>query len=539
MHTQKRTFDYLVVGSGIAGLFYALKVIGRQPSAQIAIVTKKEETASSTNWAQGGIAAVLSGTDSVDSHVADTLKVGCGLCHADVVRKVVESSPKAIDELINYGVRFTFGQDGALDLGREGGHTHNRVAHASDLTGMEIERALLSACRGHGTVEFFRDHMVVDLVKSETPEGVVCGGAKVYSEEKSELEHFLAPVTMLATGGLGQVYFHTSNPRIATGDGVAIAFRAGVPVANLEFVQFHPTTLFAPGRWPFLISEAVRGEGGILKTVSGKRVMKGVHPLEDLAPRDVVARAIDRELKASGEDYVLLDVSHLDGNFVKERFPNIYKECMKYGFDITARPIPVVPAAHYSCGGVLSTIQGETELPGLYVAGEVAMSGMHGANRLASNSLLEAVVMANFAAETSQSYYERTDSTWFKDEPEPRTTVTGRHHEKVYVSHDRREIQHVMSDLVGIVRTVKRLELALDKVRTVRRRIDEYFPLTPTTHGLLELRNIATVAELIIQSALRRKESRGLHYLEDMPEQSDEFLHDTIISPQSRPEYVS
>ncbi|MDZ4724481.1 MAG: L-aspartate oxidase [candidate division Zixibacteria bacterium] len=533
-----RRFDFLIIGSGIAGLFYALKIIKANPKAKIAIITKKGETVSSTNWAQGGIAAVLSGTDSFASHIADTLATGCGLSKKEVVEKVVAWGPSAIEELISYGVQFTKSETlGNLDLGREGGHSANRVAHASDLTGKEIERALLAACRAFpDTIHFFRDHMVVDLILSQSGGLPICAGVHVFSGQDRIFESYYAPVTLLATGGLGHVYFHTSNPRIATGDGIAIAYRAGVSIANLEFIQFHPTTLYSPGRWPFLISEAVRGEGGILKTIDGNPFMREAHERADLAPRDVVARAIDREMKRSGDDYVLLDVSHLDAVFIKDRFPNIYKECLKYGFDITVRPIPVVPSAHYSCGGILSTLSGETELPGLFVAGEVAMSGMHGANRLASNSLLEAVCMAKFAAEKSSQYFHdisfpespQTENPLFSSLRYPR--------EKVLITYDRQELQRVMSDFVGIVRTIERLELALLKVSQMKKAIENYYFATPATLGVLELRNLATVAELIIRSALRRRESRGLHYLEDIPKMDDAFLGDTIITGRLKAE---
>jgi len=333
---------------------------------------------------------------------------------------------------------------------------------------------------------------------------------------------------MLATGGLGQVYFHTTNPKIATGDGQAIAWRAGVSVSNMEFIQFHPTALYNPGRWPFLISEAVRGEGGRLKSVDGRYIMEGAHPDMDLAPRDIVARAIDAELKASGEEYVLLDVSHLDSAFIKKRFPNIYRRCLRRGFDITERPIPVVPSAHYSCGGVVSTIHGETELLGLYTAGEVAMTGMHGANRLASNSLLEAVVMAQFAAVKSYDYARHSQL------PENIATETPLHSslkqpsQKILVAHDRRQLNRVMSDFVGIVRTTDHLKLARERIQQLDKAVEAYYLATPATVGVVELRNLTTVAELIVRSALSRHESRGLHYIEDYLQMSAGTPHDTI-----------
>jgi len=527
-----RHFDFLVVGSGIAGLFYTLKVFEKCPRAKIAVVTKKSETSSNTNWAQGGISAVLADTDSFASHIADTLRAGCGLCHEDVVERVVEAGPSVIEELMRYGVDFTR-HEGEFDLGREGGHSASRVAHAADLTGREIERALVENCRSHPqNIFMFRDHMVLDLVTYKEGGREMCAGAYVFSEPDREFDVFYAPVTMLASGGLGQVYFHTSNPKIATGDGVAIAYRAGLPVGNLEFIQFHPTTLYAPGRRPFLISEAVRGEGARLMSVDGRYFMADQHELKDLAPRDIVARAIDKELKESGEEYVLLDVSHKDPEFIRKRFPNIYRQCLRYGFDITERPVPVVPAAHYSCGGVVASLNGETEMPGLFCAGEVAMSGMHGANRLASNSLLEAVVMARFAAERSGEFHRGTqfpssvpvDNSLASSLKMPRL--------KTLVSHDRRELSRIMSDFVGIVRSEERLALALERVQRTRDAIDEYYFATPATYAVVELRNIAAVAELIIRSALSRKESRGLHFLENRQGISDAFAHDTILHGQ-------
>jgi L-aspartate oxidase len=531
---MERQYDFLVIGSGIAGLFYALDVAARNPKVKIAIVTKKGETDTSTNRAQGGIAAVLSKTDSFEAHLSDTLKAGCGLCHADVVERVVEAGPSVIEELVTYGVNFTKVKE-RYHLGREGGHTADRVVHAADLTGREVERALVAACHYHrGQIEIFRDHIALDLITYPSAGQEACAGAIVFSEEGRIFEAFYSPVTMLATGGLGQVYFHTTNPKIATGDGVAIAHRAGVTVANLEFVQFHPTTLYTPGRWPFLISEAVRGEGAILKTVDGRRFMENAHELKELAPRDVVARAIDKELKESGEEYVLLDVSHVDATHVKRRFPNIYRECLRRGFDITKRSIPVVPSAHYACGGLLSNIEGETEMAGLYVAGEVAMTGMHGANRLASNSLLEAVVMAKFASEKSSEYFRQSglpdvipvDSSFYSSLSYSK--------EKVLISHDRRQLQRVMSDFVGIVRTEDRLNLALEKVHRIKEVIEEYYLATPATYAVVELRNMATVAELMVKSALMRRESRGLHYMEDYPNTNDLYLKDTIIEGKLR-----
>lgn len=525
-------YDFLIIGSGIAGLFYSLQVAKLNPDAKIAIVTKKGETDTSTNRAQGGIAAVLAKTDSFKSHFEDTMATGQGLSHRDVVEKIIESGPDVIQELIDYGVRFTK-KDNEFDLGREGGHSHNRVVHSADFTGQEIERALLKACRSSSNIDIYRDHIVLDLITYKSGNDKVCRGAFVFFEKDRSFMSFYAPVTMLASGGLGQVYYHNTNPKIATGDGVAIAYRAGCSVGNLEFIQFHPTALYNPGRWPFLITEAVRGEGGRLVTVD-KRYLMDSHKMKDLAPRDVVARAIDKELKESGEEYVLLDISHLDSDFIIERFPNIYQECLRRGFDITKRDIPVVPAAHYACGGVVSTIDGQTELPGLYTAGEVAMTGMHGANRLASNSLLEAVVMSKKAAVNSTDFYKNVehpeltpvDETFFSSLRYPR--------DKILIAHDRRELSRVMSDFVGIVRSVDRLKLAKEKIMKIKEAIEQYYLSTPATYAVVELRNMATVASLILESALQRTESRGLHYLEDFPDENDKFKKDTIIKGMNK-----
>jgi len=530
---MERRFDFLVIGSGVAGLFYALKVVEKNPGARIAIITKKGETATNTNRAQGGIAAVFGEVDSFEAHIEDTLNAGCGLCHRDIVERVIESGPRAIEELVACGVNFT-SVDGRYDLGREGGHSRSRVVHASDLTGREIERALLLACRARPNIQIFRDHIVLDLVKYSSGGVERCGGGFVFSENGRTFDVFYAPVTMLATGGLGQVYYHTSNPKIATGDGIAIACRAGASVANLEFIQFHPTILHAPGRAPFLISEAVRGEGGRLKSVDGRFFMESAHELKDLAPRDVVARAIDKELKKSGEEYVLLDISHLEADFIKQRFPNIYKRCLQFGFDITKRAVPVVPAAHYACGGVVSTIEGETELEGPDTAGEVAMTGMHGANRLASNSLPEAVVMAEIAARASYDYFCQIDFPWSVPVDNSLYSSLDYPKEKIVIAHDRRQLNRIMSDFVGIVRNEDHLSLALKKVEQIRSAIEQYYMATPATCAVVELRNIATVAELIVKSALSRKESRGLHYLEQTQETREEFRRDTIIAGRIR-----
>ncbi|MCP4704793.1 MAG: L-aspartate oxidase, partial [candidate division Zixibacteria bacterium] len=391
---MENKYDFIVVGSGIAGLYFAQKVANQIPGCKVAVITKKGETESNTNYAQGGIATVMSNVDSFNSHIEDTLKSGAGLCKKKVVEEIVKNGPRVIHKLVEIGVRFTKEQ-GKFDLGREGGHSTKRVVHAGDLTGREIERALLSACRKNKNVDIFRNTIALDLITYNHRGRWRCGGAYTFSRRKRVFRSFYAPVTMLATGGVGQVYYNTTNPDIATGDGIAMAYRAGARIANLEFIQFHPTALYDPDGKAFLISEAVRGEGAILVNSDGKRFMKNYHPQKELAARDIVARAIDSELNKSGENCVYLDISHKRVSFIKKRFPNIYKECLNRGIDITKEPIPVVPSAHYNCGGIVSDLYGQTDIEGMYVCGESAFTGMHGANRLASNSLLEAVVMSD------------------------------------------------------------------------------------------------------------------------------------------------
>ncbi|HTI70202.1 MAG TPA: L-aspartate oxidase [Candidatus Limnocylindria bacterium] len=538
MASQQHRFDFVILGSGIGGLTLALQVA---PHGRVAIVTKKNRADSNTNWAQGGIASVTSKEDSVELHVQDTLISGAGLCKEDAVRTILGEGPAFIAELIAMGAQFTEreipGADGAreLDLTREGGHSKRRVLHARDATGAEIERTLLKAVSAQPNIQVFENHFAVDLITSAKlglDEPNRCLGVYVLNRTENQVDVFASSAVVLATGGCGKVYLYTTNPDIATGDGVAMSYRAGARIANMEFIQFHPTCLYHPRAKSYLISEAVRGEGGLLRGADGQRFMDRYDPRAELAPRDIVARAIDSEMKRTGVDCVFLDITHRPPEFILEHFPTIHSRCLEFGIDITKDYIPVVPAAHYQCGGVLATVDGTTDIPGLYAVGEVACTGLHGANRLASNSLLEALVCAHRAARQLIGQRPVVEAV---EIPPWRTGHATNPDEMVVVSHNWDEVRRLMWDYVGIVRTTKRLRRAEKRLASLLEEIREYYWDFTVTADLLELRNIATVAELIVACALQRPESRGLHYTLDFPNLDPAWAQrDTIVRRHRR-----
>ncbi len=531
---MKNSYDFLVIGSGIAGLTFALKVA---KFGTVAVITKKKVMDSNTSLAQGGIASVFDELDSFDLHIKDTLSSGDGLCNPHVVETVVKNGPDRINELIQLGVKFNIRKKNhahdaseQLDLGREGGHSQNRIVHAQDMTGQEIERVLVSHLQHHDNITLFENHIAIDLITLSTSmkRGLIttahedyCCGAYVLDKTSGRVHSFSANTTLIATGGAGKVYLYTSNPDIATGDGIAMAYRAGATLANLEFVQFHPTCLYHPDAKNFLISEAVRGEGGILIDERGNPFMQNYDPQKDLACRDVVARAIDTELKKSGEDSVFLDISHKNSESVRNRFPNIYQKCLRFGYDMTKEPIPVVPAEHYMCGGIATDIFARTDIQNLYAIGEAACTGLHGANRLASNSLIEAVVYANNASAQAIKDLKKGEFKPLPEIPDWDDTGTTDSDEVIMVSHNWDEIRRLMWNYVGIVRSNKRLARAKRRIDIIQNEIQEYYWNFKIESGLVELRNIATVAEQIIKCAIYRKESRGLHYNIEYPKRDD------------------
>ncbi len=539
--------DFLIIGSGIAGLTFALKTA---QFGNVALITKKGIMDSNTFQAQGGIASVFGKPDSFELHIQDTLASGDGLCNRDVVEMVVKNGPDRIRELIDLGVHFNFKKGGSsfsqssgiepdLDLGREGGHSQKRIVHAYDMTGKEVESVLVEHVKNNPRIQLFENHIAIDLITISTrmKRGLIttthedyCCGAYVLDRKTNQVKTFCAKITLLATGGAGKVYLYTSNPDIATGDGIAMAYRAGATVANLEFVQFHPTCLYHPEAKNFLISEALRGEGAILLDAWGNPFMEKYDDKKDLACRDVVARAIDTELKKSGTDSVFLDISHKNSGFIKERFPNLYEKCLSFGFDMTKEPIPVVPAAHYMCGGIATDMYGKTDLHRLYAVGETACTGLHGANRLASNSLIEALVYSHVAAQQAARDIETLDFSLTPDPPAWDEVGTTDSDEVIMVSQNWDEIRRFMWNYVGIVRSNKRLERAKRRIEIIQQEIRDYYWDFKVSADLIELRNIAMVAELIIKCARHRKESRGLHYNLEFPYRDNErWRKDTIL----------
>ncbi|MFT3842978.1 MAG: L-aspartate oxidase [Myxococcaceae bacterium] len=518
-------FDFLVLGGGVAGLSFALEA---SKYGSVAVLTKRAKDECNTNYAQGGIASVLAKDDSFERHFQDTLTAGAGLNHADAVKVTVEEGPARLKGLIELGAEFARKKNGELDLTREGGHTARRVVHAGDITGREVERALLQACED-AKIQFFPFHTAIDLIADRNhPRGQGrCHGAYVLRDEAG-IDTFLGKATVLATGGAGKVYLYTTNPDVASGDGVAMAWRAGAKIANMEFYQFHPTCLFNPTAKNFLISEALRGEGGKLRLRNGAPFMERYHPMAELAPRDVVARAMDAEMKRTGDDFVVLDMTHLGKKYLVDRFPNIYATCKEFGIDMAVQPIPVVPAAHYMCGGVVTDLNGHTTLPGLYAIGEVACTGLHGANRLASNSLLEGLVFGHRTAKVASEEIKGVANIPDPAAWDPGSAVES--DESVMVTHNWEEIRRLMWNYVGIVRTNKRLARAKARLSLLREEIREYYWHFNVTRDVIELRNIADVANLIVDCASRRKESRGLHYTLDYPNLDDHnWLHDTVV----------
>ena len=529
--------EVLIIGSGAAGLSLALQLADH---ARVAVLAKEALREGATLYAQGGVSAVTDEQDSIDSHIADTLAAGAGLCDPAVVRAVVQEARASIDWLVGQGVDFTrlnetADQQGRFHLHREGGHSHRRIVHAADATGKAIETTLEARVRAHPHIELFEHHAAVDLITA--PEGAgaarACLGAYAIDLGQKSVNVFAAGQTVLATGGAGKVYLYTSNPDACTGDGIAMAWRAGCRVANMEFVQFHPTCLYHPGAKSFLISEALRGEGAQLVHADGEPFMRRYHPDAELAPRDVVARAIDHEMKRLGHDCVFLDLTHKPRAFIEQHFPTINRRCLELGMDMATAPLPVVPAAHYTCGGVVIDQNGQTDIAGLYAIGEVSCSGLHGANRMASNSLLECVVYARAACRAIlQGRAARRPPGALPAWDESRVTDSD---EEVVVSHNWDEIRRFMWDYVGIARTNKRLQRARRRIKLLQAEISEYYGHFKISKDLIELRNLAVVAELIIESALLRKESRGLHYSADYPAaKADQTAKNTILRPDAK-----
>jgi len=527
-----KTYDFIVVGSGIAGLSFALRAA---KSGSVAIVTKRDRGDSNTAKAQGGIACVEGADDSFDLHVEDTLIAGAGLCNEEVVRTVVSEGPKAIKELVELGVNFDHNENNdQFSLGMEGGHSQRRILHSKDTTGLEVETRLLEAVEKSDNIDMLEHHFAIDLITTRRlgfASAPRCVGLYVLDENNGEVVTLRSDRVILCTGGCGRVYLYTTNPKVATGDGVAMAWRAGAEVANMEFIQFHPTCLYHPEEKSFLISEAVRGEGGVLVGQDGQEFMDRYDERKSLAPRDIVARAIDREIKITGAPCVYLDITHKPSGFVKNRFPNIYNTCLELGIDAEKTPIPVVPAAHYQCGGVQVNVNGATSLPGLWAVGEVACTGLHGANRLASNSLLEGAVMAQRAVKDVLERLPVEQKPEPFDLPEWASGNVTDVDELVVIYHNWDEIRRLMWDYVSIVRTSKRLQRAATRLQNLSREVQEFYWNFKVTSELLELRNLVQVATLIVDNAAQRTESRGLHFTLDYPDRDDKnWARDTVFS---------
>lgn len=538
---ETKSADILIIGSGVASLAMALKC----PSEHRVVILTKDKTPSTNSaMAQGGIASVMSSEDSFESHIQDTLVAGAGLCNEEAVRNIIEQAPDRIDELIKWGVRFDIkhnpspealkGREGAIDLTREGGHSHRRILHFEDQTGAEIHRALLSEVKNKKNIEIIEDSFAIDIITNRQmdPHDVSplrALGVYALNKQKNKVEAYVSKVVILGTGGAGKVYLYTSNWSGATGDGIAMAYRAGARVANLEFMQFHPTCLYHPQARNFLITEAIRGEGGELINKAGEAFMKKHHALGSLAPRDIVARSIDAEMKRTGAECVFLDITKHDREFLQKRFPAIFAKCLEFGIDMSKQPIPVVPAAHYLCGGILTDFSGQTDIRGLFAIGETACTGLHGANRLASNSLLECLAMAHSASSSIVKNWESYSLP--KTNPRPWQNPEQKNDdEMIVISHMWEEIRNLMWNYVGIVRSTKRLERAQHRLKNILSEVREYYSNMQLHGDILELRNIAIVADLTVQCALRRKESRGIHYSLDFPPQEKSAVpQDTIL----------
>jgi L-aspartate oxidase len=541
---QTQDTDFLIIGSGLAGLTAALRLSAH---GRVLVASKGEASEGNTRYAQGGVACVVDPADSMDEHIDDTLKTGGGLSEESSVRAIIEGGPERIAELEKLGIQFERNSDNPAeyDLGQEGGHSRRRVLHAGDITGQALEKGLLARAKADPNITIAENRLAIDVIPTGwigLPGENRCVGCYFLDKASSEILAVRSPVTILATGGAGKVYLYTSNPDVATGDGVAMAWRAGLPIRDMEMIQFHPTCLYHPDAKTFLISEAVRGEGARLIDRRGREFVYDFDERGPLAPRDITARAIDSVMKKHGDPFVYLDISHRDADFLQQRFPTLYKACLKYGFDMARAPVPVVPAAHYSCGGVVADVNGRTAMPGLYAIGEVASTGLHGANRLASNSLLEALVCGHRCADevsrVARLHSQAAGKHW-KNNPVAEITIPRwecgdavSSTEEIVVEHDWNEVRSVMWDYVGIVRSDRRLAGARRRIRTIREEIRSYYKEYLVTADLIELRNLAAVAELIVRSAQRRKESRGLHYNEDWPETAAQAKH-TVV--QDRP----